>query len=104
MASETGAGGHPGGGSVLVRGARTYPGGHGAEALDVLVKHGRIEAVGRGLAAGGAPVFEARELVLIPGLVDVHVHFRDPGLERKEGWERGSAGALFGGVTSVVEV
>jgi dihydroorotase len=41
---------------------------------------------------------------VIPGLVDVHVHFRDPGLARKEGWESGSAGALFGGVTSVVEV
>lgn len=104
MTSELVAGGHPGGGSVLVRGARTYPGGHGAELFDVLVRHGRIEAVGRGLAAGGAPVFEARGLVLTAGLVDVHVHFRDPGLERKEGWERGSAGALHGGVTAVVEV
>ena len=34
----------------------------------------------------------------------MHVHFRDPGLEHVEGWERGSAGALHGGVTSVVEV
>jgi dihydroorotase len=36
--------------------------------------------------------------------VDVHVHFRDPGLAHKEGWESGSAGALHGGVTTVVEV
>ncbi|HUR27844.1 MAG TPA: dihydroorotase family protein, partial [Planctomycetota bacterium] len=41
---------------------------------------------------------------LIPGLIDIHVHFREPGLAHKEGWERGSAGALHGGVTSVVEV
>jgi len=41
-------------------------------------------------------VLEARGRTLIPGLLDVHVHFRDPGLEHKEGWERGSAGALHG--------
>jgi dihydroorotase len=97
-------GGHPGGGSVLVRGARPFPATRDGGALDVLVRQGRIEAVGAGLVANGAPVFEARGLTLIPGLIDVHVHFRDPGLERKEGWERGSAGALHGGVTSVVEV
>ncbi len=90
------------GGDLLVRGARGFapPG----EPLDVLVREGRIAAVGRGLAAGGASVLDARGLTLVPGLVDVHVHFRDPGLERKEGWERGSAGALHGGVTAVVEV
>jgi dihydroorotase len=47
---------------------------------------------------------DAGGLTLIPGLVDVHVHFRDPGLAHKEGWDSGSAGALHGGVTSVVEV
>jgi dihydroorotase len=70
----------------------------------VRVRAGRIVELGPGLASRGEPPLEARGLTLIPGLVDVHVHFRDPGLERKEGWERGSAGALFGGVTSVVEV
>ncbi len=75
-----------------------------ADAVDVLVRGGTIAAVGHGLDPGEAGVLEAEGLVLVPGLVDVHVHFRDPGLERKEGWERGSAGALHGGVTSVVEV
>jgi dihydroorotase len=70
----------------------------------VRVRAGRIVEVAAELAARGEPVLEARGRTLIPGLVDVHVHFRDPGLERKEGWERGSAGALFGGVTTVVEV
>jgi dihydroorotase (multifunctional complex type) len=60
--------------------------------------------VGPELAAGGLPQLDAGGLTVIPGLVDVHVHFRDPGLARKEGWETGSAGALHGGVTAVVEV
>ena len=49
-------------------------------------------------------MLDAGGLTAIPGLVDVHVHFRDPGLARKEGWEHGSLGALHGGVTAVVEV
>jgi len=84
-----------------------YPGDAGAEAVDVLVRGGRIAAVGPDLgpaAGAGARVLDARGRTLIPGLVDVHVHFRDPGLAEKEGWEHGSLGALHGGVTSVVEV
>jgi dihydroorotase len=90
--------------SLLVRGARTFPPGPGARAVDVRVRDGLIEAIGAGLEAEGAEVLEADGLTIIPGLVDVHVHFRDPGLEHKEGWDHGSRGALHGGVTSVVEV
>lgn len=90
--------------SLLVRGARSYPPGADARAVDVRVRDGRVEAVGEDLAADGLDVLEAEGLTLIPGLVDVHVHFRDPGLEHKEGWDHGSRGALHGGVTSVVEV
>lgn len=93
------------GASLLVRGARTYPPGEGQRGVDVLVREGRIEAIGEDLAAPpGTPRLEAHGLTVIPGLVDVHVHFRDPGLAQKEGWDHGSRGALFGGVTSVVEV
>ncbi len=95
---------HPGGGDLLVRGARAWPGAADAGPLAVRVRAGRIVELGAELAPRGETVLEARGRALIPGLVDVHVHFRDPGLERKEGWERGSAGALHGGVTSVVEV
>jgi dihydroorotase len=91
---------------LYVRGARSYPPGRDAQRLEVLVRRGRIAAVGPDLAgeAGGAPRLDAEGLTLIPGLIDVHVHFRDPGLAHKEGWEHGSLGALHGGVTAVVEV
>lgn len=92
------------GDDLLVRDARAYPPSARAPRVDVRVKDGVIVEVGERLSAKGEHELDARGLTLIPGLVDVHVHFRDPGLERKEGWDHGSAGALHGGVTSVVEV
>lgn len=92
------------GASLLVRGARSYPPGPDARTIDVRIVDGVIDAVGGDLERGALPVLDARGLTAIPGLVDVHVHFRDPGLEHKEGWDHGSAGALHGGVTAVVEV
>ncbi len=94
----------PRGPDLLIRGAQSFPPGPGAGILDVRLVAGEIEAVGAELEPGDLPVLDAGGLTVIPGLVDVHVHFRDPGLARKEGWESGSAGALHGGVTSVVEV
>jgi dihydroorotase len=89
---------------LFVRGARSYPPAPEARTLDVRIVEGRIDAVGANLERGGLPELDAQGLTVIPGLVDVHVHFRDPGLEHVEGWDHGSAGALHGGVTSVVEV
>lgn len=87
-----------------MRGCRSYPPGPLARTLDLRIVDGVIDAVGTDLDPGSMPVLDAGALTVIPGLVDVHVHFRDPGLEHKEGWDHGSAGALHGGVTSVVEV
>lgn len=90
--------------SLFVRGARSYPPGSHSHSVDVRIVDGRIDALGTDLDGGGLPQLDAQGLTVIPGLVDVHVHFRDPGLEHVEGWDHGSAGALHGGVTSVVEV
>ncbi len=87
-----------------MRGCRSYPPGPAERTVDVRIVDGVIDAVGSDLDSGSLPVLDAGGLTVIPGLVDVHVHFRDPGLEHKEGWDHGSAGALHGGVTSVVEV
>lgn len=92
------------GASLLVRNARAYPPAPDAPRCEVRVVDGRIQELGTQLSPRGERVLDAQGLTLIPGLVDVHVHFRDPGLEHKEGWDYGSRGALHGGVTSVVEV
>lgn len=93
---------------LLLRNARGYPPGPNARPLELCIEDGRIVDIGESLAPRKTPwkgpVLDAGGLTVIPGLIDLHVHFREPGLARKEGWERGSAGALHGGVTSVVEV
>ena len=70
---------------------------------DIFICEGRIEAVGEGLPAGdGVTVVDAEGLHVLPGLVDIHVHFRDPGQTHKEDVESGAAAAARGGVTSVL--
>jgi len=69
---------------------------------DVLIEHGKIKQVGEGLLA--SQVIDATGLHLIPGVLDPHVHFRDPGLEWKEDFETGSRAAASGGVTSFFEM
>lgn len=97
-------GDHPGGEDLFVSGARLWP---DKRLVDIRIQNGRIAEIAdhaADSAPAGIRALNATGLSVIPGLVDVHVHFRDPGLERKEGWVRGSRGAIHGGVTSVVEV
>ncbi|MBM3989520.1 MAG: amidohydrolase family protein [Planctomycetes bacterium] len=90
--------------SLWIGGARSYPPLPQSLAVNIRIREGVIEAVGPDVEAQGLPRLDAGGLTAIAGLVDVHVHFRDPGLEHIEGWDMGSQGALHGGVTSVVEV
>jgi len=74
-----------------------------AAAGDVLIDGERIVATGAPgtLAAGDAEVLDARGLLVLPGLVDMHVHLREPGFEYKETIQTGVAAALAGGFTSL---
>lgn len=72
------------------------------ETADILVENGRISKIGQGLSAEGGQVIDASGCVVAPGLVDVHVHFRDPGLTYKEDIQTGAAAAKKGGFTTVV--
>ena len=69
------------------------------EAADVRIAGGRIVEIGRGLT--GARVIDLRGLWLTPGLVDLHVHLREPGQEYKEDLESGTRAAAAGGFTTV---
>ncbi len=69
---------------------------------DVLIDEGRIAAVGPNLKVpGGATKIDAKGRLVLPGFVDLHVHFREPGFEYKESIQSGAAAAVAGGFTSV---
>ena len=69
--------------------------------MDILVEDGRVAVLGSNLQEDGAQVLDARGLVVCAGLVDMHVHLRDPGLEYKETIETGTMAAARGGFTSI---
>ncbi|WP_458119260.1 allantoinase AllB [Paenibacillus sp. Z6-24] len=75
------------------------------EMLDIAIKDGRIEALLPSLsAAGDVPVMDAAGLHILPGAVDIHVHFNEPGLGAWEGFETGSAALAAGGITTYVDM
>jgi len=69
--------------------------------MDVLVEDGRIVGLGSGLAQRADQVIDAAGLVVCAGLVDMHVHLRDPGFEYKEDILSGALAAAKGGITSL---
>ncbi|MEE4542884.1 dihydroorotase [Streptomyces sp. V4-01] len=83
---------------TLIRGARIL----GGEPRDVLLDGESVAAIGSGLSAEGAAVIEAGgEMVLLPGLVDLHTHLREPGREDSETVLTGTRAAAVGGYTAV---
>ncbi|WP_405446506.1 dihydroorotase [Streptomyces erythrochromogenes] len=82
---------------ILIRGAKVL----GGEAQDVLIDGETIAEVGQNLSAEGATVIEAEGQVLLPGLVDLHTHLREPGREDSETVLTGTRAAASGGYTAV---
>jgi len=91
--------------ALAIRGGHLIDPGAGVDGLkDILLKDGRvaeIAAPGKLKQANGAHVLDAKGLVVAPGLVDIHVHLREPGQGYKETIATGTAAAAAGGFTSV---
>jgi dihydroorotase len=87
----------------LLRGGRVIDPANGIDGqLDILVDGDQIARVGRDLPVEDAVVLEvSRGLVVCPGLIDIHVHLREPGQENKETVATGTAAAVAGGFTAV---
>ena len=90
--------------SLLVTGGRVIdPASRFDSVADVLILDGKISAVGTGLSApAGTETLDATGKVVTPGLIDLHVHLREPGQTAKENLATGTAAAARGGFTSVV--
>ena len=72
------------------------------ELFDVLICGEEIKEIGQDILSPGASVIDANGKILVPGLVDAHVHFREPGQEYKEDLRTGSLAAAAGGFTTVI--
>jgi len=92
--------------SLLLQGGRVVdPANHRDETCDVLILDGKIAALGPDAATRASKDIEKLNVagqVVSPGLIDLHVHFREPGQTAKETIATGSAAAVRGGFTSVV--
>lgn len=76
------------------------------EVLDIKIEDGKIVEIAKDIEAssGNEEIIDARGKIVVPGLIDVHVHFRDPGQTHKEDLVTGSQAAIAGGFTSVVQM
>ena len=74
------------------------------ESLDVGVRNGRIADIGVGANATADQVFDAKGLHVLPGLIDAHVHLRDPGDKSVESIPTGTRAAVLGGITLLFDM
>ncbi len=87
---------------LLIKGGRLLDPSQGTDAqLDILVEDGKVSRIGESLQAEGAEVVQADGKLVVPGLLDIHVHLRDPGYEYKEDIVSGTRAAAAGGFTSI---
>lgn len=89
---------------LRIKGARVLCPDSGLDqVMDILLEEGKVAAMGNGLPEQeGETVIDARGLCVAPGLIDVHVHFRDPGQTHKETIQTGAEAAKKGGFTTVI--
>ena len=87
---------------ILIKNGRVIdPASATDDTLDILISGGRIADIGPRIADFQGPVIDASRLVVVPGLVDMHVHLREPGFADKETIAAGTRAAARGGFTSV---
>ena len=88
---------------ILIRAGHVVdPANNRDEICDVLLEGAKIVKVGEKIAKGAAKIIDAAGKIVMPGLVDMHVHLREPGREDRETILKASAAALKGGVTSIL--
>ncbi|MCD6257220.1 dihydroorotase [Candidatus Aerophobetes bacterium] len=88
--------------SILIkRGMVVDPASHREDVLDILIEDKIIKKIGKDIKSYGAEVIDAREKIVIPGLVDLHTHLREPGREDEETIRTGTLAAAKGGFTTI---
>ena len=85
---------------LVVKNGRVYTS-RGLKDFDIWITDGKVASLGGPHRADDE--IDAKGMLVLPGVIDAHVHFRDPGPNYKEDWESGSISAAAGGVTTVID-
>jgi len=87
---------------ILIKGGRVIDPLNGIDKkLDIFIENERIAKTGTDLNIKHNKLIDAKNLIIVPGLIDMHVHLRDPGQTHKETIESGARAALKGGFTTI---
>src|SRR5579871_6294214 len=90
---------------LVIKNARIVTHTHTAEGVGLAIQDGKIAAIADEAQLPSArQVLDAEGLYVLPGIMDCHVHFRQPGLEYKGEWRTESEAAIHGGVTFVCDM
>jgi dihydroorotase len=87
---------------LLIKGGRVIDPASNLDGVrDVLLENGKVKAIGARIKGQGARVIDAKGMLVLPGLIDMHVHLRDPGRPDKETIASGARAAALGGFTTI---
>ncbi|MGA7105994.1 MAG: amidohydrolase family protein, partial [Candidatus Deferrimicrobiaceae bacterium] len=90
---------------TVIKGGRVIDPGNLDDILDIVIEDGNIAAIKKDAISGNEKkefkIINASGKIVVPGLIDMHVHLRDPGYEYKETIETGGRAAAFGGFTAI---
>ena len=89
-------------GAILIKNGRVIdPSSKTNKVLDIYIEGGKFSKIGKNLKSDGAKILDAKGKIVLPGLVDMHTHLREPGRENVETIASGSIAAVHGGFTSI---
>ncbi|MFQ6121202.1 MAG: amidohydrolase family protein, partial [Methanosarcinales archaeon] len=89
--------------SLLIKNSKLWINGKIQEA-ELLIENGKIIKIAKIISTDADRIISVKGNLVLPGAIDVHVHFRDPGMTHKEDWYTGSYAAACGGVTTVIDM
>jgi dihydroorotase len=88
---------------ILIKNTRIYYN-NSLRPAEIIIEGGKITKIAKDLRVSSSDlILDARGALTLPAGIDVHVHFRDPGMNAKENWYTGSCAAAAGGVTTVID-
>ncbi len=89
--------------TILIKNGRVIDPANNIDGIyDILVENDKISEVAKNISTGADEIIDATDKIVMPGIVDMHVHLREPGREDKETITTGTMAALRGGVTSIL--